>query len=193
MKFQTMNSQRKFIFIASVTGILSGFVPWLTISIFDTSKSINGFHGWGILALLAFVIAAVITLIGNLGVPGKSFLFIVQACGAVALLVVIIEIASTSSSPDRRTGFVDTDVGPGIWMALAAAVAIILVAGLFKSAPDNLKSRFEGFKKSISIPATLFSERDVATAKPYSSTKMIHPEKLEKQVESVSTEEDAGG
>ena len=117
MNFQTMNRQRKFILIAAAMGIISVFLPWVTISLFGMSKSINGFHGWGILVFLAFVAAAVITLIGNQTLAlEKSFWFIALACGAIALLSVIIAIASSTASPDGGIGFVDTGIGPGIWL-----------------------------------------------------------------------------
>ena len=193
MNFQTMNRQRKFILIAAAIGIISVFLPWVTLSVFGMSKSINGFHGWGILVFLAFVAAVVIPLIGNQTLAlDKSFWFMALACGAIALLSVIIAIASTAS-PDGGLGFVETGIGPGTWMAIAMAAAIVLFAWLFKSPADNLRSGFEGFKKSISIPATSFSDKNVTGANMYSSTKIIKSEKLKQQADNASTEEDVSG
>jgi hypothetical protein len=194
MNFQTMNRQRKFMLIAAAMGIISVFLPWVTISVFGISKSINGFHGWGILVFLAFAVASVITLIGNQTLAlEKSFWFMAMACGAIALLSVIIAIASSTASLDGGMVFVDKGIGAGIWMAIATAAAIMLFAWMYKSPADNLKSGFEGLKKSISIPVTSFSDRNATAANTYSSTKIIKSEKLKGQAENASTEENVSG
>ena len=161
MDFQTMNKQRKFTLIAAAIGIISVFLPWVTISVFGMSKNINGFHGWGILVFLAFFAAAVITLIGNHAqVLEKSYWFLAMAFGAIALLSILIDIAS-SESPGEGIGFVDAGIGFGMWIAIASAAGIVLFAWMFKSPADNLKSGFEGLKKSISIPATSVPKPEV--------------------------------
>jgi hypothetical protein len=177
MNFQTMNRQRKFSLIAAATGIISVFLPWVTISAFGMTKNINGFHGWGILVFLAFFAAAVITLTGNQtqGLE-KNYWFLLMACGAIALLSIIIEIAS-SDSLGEGMGFVDAGIGFGLWIAIAAAAGIVLFAWVFKSPADNLKSGFEGLKKSISIPATSISKPDIHAEAP-GSDKIIDLEKL---------------
>ena len=69
MNFQTLNKQRRFILIAAITGIISIFLPWITVNLFGLTKNINGFHGWGILAFLAFVTSAGMSISGNQGQP----------------------------------------------------------------------------------------------------------------------------
>src|SRR6266536_3200206 len=54
MNFQTMSRQRKFIMIAAAAGIISVFLPWVTVSIFGESQSTNGFRSYGIVVFLAF-------------------------------------------------------------------------------------------------------------------------------------------
>ena len=98
MNFQTMNRQRKLILITATIGIISVFLPWVTISILGMTQSINGFRGWGILVFLAFVVAAVIALIGNqTQALEKSYWFLAMACGAIALLSIIIAMAASGS------------------------------------------------------------------------------------------------
>ena len=159
MNFQTMNKQRKFSLVAAAIGVISVFLPWVTISAFGMNKNINGFHGWGILVFLAFFAAAVITLTGNQAqVLEKNYWFLVMACGAIALLSIIIEIASSDSLAEG-VGFVDAGIGYGMWIAMASAAGVVLFAWMYKSPADNLKSGFEGLKKSISIPSTSVSNR----------------------------------
>ena len=191
MNLQTMNRQRKLILITAAIGIISVFLPWVTISIFGMTQSINGFHGWGILVFLAFVASAVIALIGNqTRVLEKSYWFLAMACGAIALLSIIIAIAS-SDSMGGGMGFVDAGIGAGMWIAIAAALGVVLFAWLFKSPADNLKSGFEGLKKSISIPATSsFSAPDENTGNISATNKINRLEKLSKLKENGSITEE---
>jgi hypothetical protein len=155
MNLQTMNRQRKYILIAAVAGIISVFLPWTSISVFGISQSTNGFHGWGVLAFLCFVVCGLLSLGGNQSTSlEKNSWFISIVCGGAALLAVIIAAKSSSSEADGGLGLVDTSISAGIYMAIAAAAGILLAVWLYKAPADNLRSGFESLKKSISIPAT---------------------------------------
>ena len=56
MNFQTMHRQRKFILIAAAAGVISMFLPWVSISAFgmDVGQSNNGVRGGGILIFFLF-------------------------------------------------------------------------------------------------------------------------------------------
>ena len=90
MNFQTMNKQRKFILIAASVGFIAMFLPWIKISFFGMSSSVNGMHGSGILVFLCFIGAGVVAFLGdqtkNLD---KTFWFIALACGALASLIMV--------------------------------------------------------------------------------------------------------
>ena len=47
MNFQTMNKQRKFVLIAAAVGIISMFLPWISVSVLGFSQTINGMHDKG--------------------------------------------------------------------------------------------------------------------------------------------------
>jgi hypothetical protein len=191
MNFQTMNRQRKLILIAAAIGIISVFLPWITISMFGMNQNINGFHGWGILAFLAFVVTGVVALVGNqTSALDKGLWFLAIACGAVALLSVIIAIASSSGSPDGGLGLVDAGIGVGTYMAIATSLAIVIIAWIFRSTADNLKSGFEGLKKSISIPATSFSGTNTHTTTSSPTNKIVELERLSKLKENGNITED---
>ena len=179
MNFQSMHRQRKFILIAAALGIISVFLPWVTISIFGVTQSINGFRGSGILAFVIFFIAGIIACVGNQAQPlEKNLWFLVMLCGAVVLAAIVIKLTSSSGSLDGGLGFADANIGIGVWFAIAASAGIVLFAWLFRNPADSLKSGFEGLKKSISIPATPFTTGTNGNAETRTQNKIAELEKL---------------
>lgn len=87
-------------------------------------------------------------------------------------------------------GFIDTSIGPGTWIAIATAAGIILFAWMFKSPADNLKNGFEGLRKSISIPATSFSNTNVNASGASATNKITELEKLSRLKENGSITEE---
>ena len=165
-----MNRQRKFILLTAAIGIISVFLPWITISIFGVTESVNGFHGSGVLVFILFLTTGIITWMGNQDQPlEKNAWFVVLLCGAIALVSAIIKITSSSGSIDGEIGLPGVGLGLGVWLAIASSAGIILFAWLFKRPADNLKNGFEGLKKSISIPASSLSD---AAIKPNSSVSL---------------------
>ena len=152
MNFQTLNKQRKFILIAALAGVIAIFLPWMTVSAgFLGSQSTNGFHGIGILAFLSFVLAGAFSLSGEQTHPlDKTLWVLALGAGALALLAAIIAIANTFSG---EYGFVSASVGFGLWIALAASLAVALSAWILKTPGDSLKSGFDSLKKNFSVPA----------------------------------------
>lgn len=159
MNFQTINRQRKFILIIAAIGIISVFLPWISISIFGSTESRNGFHGLGILVFILFLSEAIITRIGNLAQPlEKNHWFLVILYGGIGLLSVVIKITSFSNTTNGDLVLPYVRLGAGIWLCLASSAAIILFAWLFKNPSHNLKNGYEGLKRSISIPISSLSE-----------------------------------
>jgi hypothetical protein len=159
MNFQTINRQRKFILIIAAIGIISVILPWISISIFGSTESRNGFHGLGILVFILFLSEAIITRIGNLAQPlEKNHWFLVILYGGIGLLSVVIKITSFSNTTNGDLVLPYARLGAGIWLCLASSAAIILFAWLFKNPSHNLKNGYEGLKRSISIPISSLSE-----------------------------------
>lgn len=147
MNFQTMNRQRKLILIAAIAGIIAVFLPWFSAGAFGFSVHINGFHGWGILAFLAFVASGIIALMGaQTEALDKTMWFAAFICGALALLIIIVTIVSSQSS---GYGLVSAGLGFGIWIALTAGIGVMLSAWMFKNPAHNIKSGFESLKKTV--------------------------------------------
>jgi hypothetical protein len=188
MNFQTMNKQRKLILLASLAGIISIFLPWFSAGAFGFSVHINGFHGWGILALLCFVVALIISLVGSQIQPlDKSAWFVAMICGALCLLSIIITIISSQTGD---FGFASAGLGFGIWISLIAGIAVIAFAWMFKNPADNLKGGFDSLKKTVATSASAFSNTNTTTTAVASDNKIAELERLSKLKENGSITEE---
>ena len=145
MNFQTMHKQRKFVLIAAAVGIISMFLPWISISVFGYTQSQNGMHDIGILAFLCFIVSGVIAYLGdqtkNLD---KNMWGIVLATGALALISAIWFYFKIS---DSIMG--GSLVGFGLYIAAIAAIGVLGSAYLFRSPTDSIKDSFNSMKKNI--------------------------------------------
>lgn len=145
MNFQTMNKQRKFVLISSVIGIISMFLPWITVSLFGYSQNENGMHGIGILVFICFLVSAAIAYLGdqNLNLD-KNMWGITLGAGTIALIGTISFYFNTSNSIMGSSL-----VGFGLYIGGLAAIGIILSAYIFRSPSDNLKDTLDSMKKNI--------------------------------------------
>jgi hypothetical protein len=145
MNFQTMNKQRKFVLIAAAVGIISMFLPWISISIFGYTQSQNGMHDIGILAFLCFIVSGAIAYLGdqtkNLE---KNMWGIVLAAGALALLSAVWFYFKIN---DSIMG--GSLVGFGLYIAAVAAIGVLGSAYLLRSPTDSIKDTFNSMKKNI--------------------------------------------
>ncbi|MEO9021128.1 MAG: hypothetical protein ABI237_04870 [Ginsengibacter sp.] len=145
MNFQTMSKQRKFVLISAAVGFISMFLPWVSISMFGYSQSINGMHDKGILVFICFVVSGVVAYMGdqtkNLE---KTAWGITLLAGAIALLFVLWFYSQTSGSV-MGSSF----IGVGIYVAAIASIGILASAYLFRSPTDNIKDSFNTLKKDI--------------------------------------------
>lgn len=146
MNFQTMSKQRKFILIAAAVGVISMFLPWISISFMGITKNAaNGMHGWGILAFFAFLVAGGIALYGNQKINlDRSTWFAALICGVVCLLVsgIFYFRISDSFMGGSVTGF-------GLYISIIASIGVMGAAWLFKSGTDTLQSGFDSLKGDI--------------------------------------------
>ena len=144
MNFQTMSKQRKYILIAAAVGIISVFLPWITIGAFGMSDSQNGFRSYGIMVFIAFAVTIAISLMGDqTKTLDQSMWMIVLIAGAVAALFTILFFTNLNDA------FGVVDPGFGLWIALVASAGILGSAWLYKNRSDSLKSGFDSIKKSM--------------------------------------------
>ncbi|MEP7256265.1 MAG: hypothetical protein ABI666_10860 [Ferruginibacter sp.] len=143
MNFQTMNKQRKFILIAAAAGFIAMFLPWVRISFFGMSTSVNGMHGSGILVFLCFIGAGVVAFLGdqtrNLD---KTFWFIALACGALASLIMVWNFIDAM-------GGAMSYLSIGFYLAVLAAVGVLLAAYIYRNPSDSIKGGFDSLKQDI--------------------------------------------
>lgn len=155
MNFQTMHRQRKFILIAAAAGVISMFLPWVSISAFgmDVGQSNNGLKGGGILIFFLFAAVLVMAVLNNPVSPlNRLQWFLSLIAGAINLAFTLRFLAG---SPNEDTfGLVEARPGIGLWLAAVASLCILIGAWLFKQKEDTLKSGFEQLKSRFPGNAT---------------------------------------
>lgn len=142
MNLQTMNKQRKFVLIAASLGTIAMFLPFIRISFFGISNSVNGMHDTGILIFLCFVGCAVIALMGdqtqNLG--KTIWIVALVASGIAALLMVIKFLQAMDAISLFSIGF---------YLALAASLGLLFAVYNYRPAGYNIKDGFDSLKHDI--------------------------------------------
>ncbi|MDQ6902139.1 MAG: hypothetical protein M3139_03885 [Bacteroidota bacterium] len=140
-----MNKQRKFVLIFAAAGIISMFLPWISVSVFGYSQTENGMHDVGILTFLSFAVIAVIAYLGDQSKNfDKTMWPVVLIAGAVALLSIIwfYSKANNSIMGSSLIGF-------GLYISAVAAIGVLASAYMFRSANDNLKDGLTNLKNEI--------------------------------------------
>ena len=179
MNFQTIHKQRKLILLAALLGLISLFLPWISVSILGYNQSTNGFHSFGIVVFLSYLGAGVLALTGDQQHPlAKNSWLGALAAGFAALLCTLIFMANTESTSGGGMGFVDAGIGFGIWVSLLACAGMLVSTWLFKNPADTLRDSFAQIKKSIAQPGTTLSGN--SGPKPTQTVNKI--EELEKLV-----------
>lgn len=146
MNLQLMHKQRLFVMIIAVIGVISVFLPWVTVGgIFGDSLNANGFKGGGIVVFLALLAVIVLAFMGDqTKAEERAKWMITLLAGTVALLFAIIKLSQISGS-----AFGLVSPGYGLWIALAASLAVIIAAWFFKSPGDTLQSGFDSLTKNM--------------------------------------------
>lgn len=147
MNFQTMSKQRKFVLIAAAAGIISMFLPWISVSVLGFSQTVNGMHDKGILVFLCFAASGIIAYLGdqtkNLE---KTMWGITLIAGALALLLVVWFYFQATGNDNPFGG---SFIGFGLYISGLAALGILIAAYAFRSPTDNIKDSFNHIKKDI--------------------------------------------
>ena len=145
MNFQTMNKQRKFVLIFAVAGIISMFLPWISVSLFGYSQTQNGMHDVGILTFLSFVVIAVFAYLGDRAKNfDKTIWPVILIAGTVALLSIIWFYSKADGSIMGSSL-----IGFGLYVSAVSAIGVLASAYMFRSATDNLKDSFTNLKNEL--------------------------------------------
>ncbi len=144
MNFQTKSKQRRFVLIAAAAGLISMFLPWIRISIFGLTQSVNGLHGTGILVFLCFAASGIVAYLGDQSKNlEKTMWMITLIFAALATLIVVGKIINASRS------IYGAYLSFGIYLAALAAIGILASAFLFRSPTDNIRDSFESLKNDL--------------------------------------------
>ena len=143
MNFQTMSKQRKMILIAAAVGVIAMFLPWISISLGPFGGgSVSGMHGWGILVFLCFVVAGAVAFMGDQSSNlNQANWMVALLAGGIATLIIAIDFL-------KNMDFISL-YGVGLYLALAAAICVLLFTFMFRSASDSLQGGFDSLKNSI--------------------------------------------
>jgi len=146
MNFLLMHKQRRFVLILAAIGLIAVFLPWVTVGgIFGDSLNANGFNGVGIVVFLALLAVAIIALMGDQKkAEERNMWMITLLAGFIALLFAVIKYSQISGN-----SFGIVSPGYGLWISLAASLAVLISAWLFKNPGDTLQSGFDSLKKNI--------------------------------------------
>jgi len=134
--FNGLSQGRKVVLIASVVGFIASLLPWYKVSagtsLYSVSDSINGWHGWGWITSLLFIVGAVWVLLPAFGVSLRNLLAslppaateprLVMGIGAVAALCTLLFMATEGPSVSGA----GISAGPsfGAYIGLICAIAI---------------------------------------------------------------------
>jgi hypothetical protein len=138
---------RQIAVVAAVIGLISSFFHWYTVSAsagsFSVSGSINAWHGWGLLAILGFVVAGAVALL-PLGAqtlralipslpPSVTEARVVLGTGVLAVVATIIFMATEGPSVSGA----GLSAGPsfGAYVGLLCGIAIAVGGFLMQQEP----------------------------------------------------------
>ena len=184
MDFTALNKQRKFILIAAAIGVISIFLPWISISGYGLGYSINGFHSYGIVVFLGFAAAGIVAILGDQTKSFDKAMWLVElVAGAAAVLFTILFMTDLAGTGSFGAGY-----GIGLWIGLLASAGVLVSAWLLKSPEDNLKDGFDSLKTKVTAAT---NANATASAGPGGTSKVDELEKLIKlkQEGKISEEE----
>lgn len=145
MNFQTMNKQRKWMLIAAAVGVISMFMPWFKISFLGMGSSQNGMHGNGILVFICFLAGGIIAFLGNQEKSlDRPMWMLAIVASALAALLMIINYFKVSDNP-----FASGMISFGFYLALLAALALLVVTIIFRDKSHNFKEGLNDWKEKI--------------------------------------------
>ena len=115
----------------AVLGLISSFLPWYGVSAFGFSASVDGWHGWGFLAALAFLGAGALVLLPVFGVslqplhdalpPTVDETRLVLGAGVIAVVTTLLFIVTTGGG---GSSLVSAGPAIGAWISLLCGVLV---------------------------------------------------------------------
>jgi len=155
MDFATLNKQRKFALIAAVIGLISIFLPWISVSGFGAGYSANGFSSYGIMVFIGYLAAGIITLMGDQTKPLDKAMWLVELiAGAISLIFTLLFFTRMSGGVGYSFGGAGIGYGFGLWISLLASVGVLASAWMYRNPEDSLQSGFDSLKSKVADAAS---------------------------------------
>ena len=145
--FGSLSRGRQVALVAAVVGLIASLFPWYSASYTSAygsvSASVNGWHDWGLLAILGFIVAGVVAVLALAGTSPRALIpslpptatdaMVIMGAGIVSLISVIIFMISMGSGVSG-TGI---SSGPsfGAYLGLLCSIAIIVGGYLMRTDP----------------------------------------------------------
>lgn len=146
-----LHLQRKCTVFCAAVGVISIFLPWVSVSGGFLNVSLNGFRGFGILAFIAFGFSVLFSVLGNQQERmDKKMWLATLVAGSVAFLITVVALGN--STMDAGFGFVKAEYGIGIWISLAASAGLIYFILKYKHPEHSLKNSLDEIKNTFSEP-----------------------------------------
>lgn len=134
-----MNKQRRYILIASAIGVVSMFLPWMSVLFI----SINGMHGIGVLIFFCFVACGILAFAGDqTKTMDKTKWTLTLVIGGLAFLIMVIKFFQSLD----YLRFIEL----GFFIALLASAGILGAAYFYRPAGYNVKDGIASLKDSFS-------------------------------------------
>ena len=132
-----MHFQRVIILSLAFLGIVSTFLPWVTLSSILGSYSIDGTSGNGWFSLILFSVCIVLTLLSDIRTPIQgAFFYGVLISSTLAGLIGLMELLNGSGKLDGFVGNLiqsSIEIGWGMYLLLFCGFGIPLVLFLTRS------------------------------------------------------------
>ena len=155
MNFETMSKQRKMILIAAAVGVISMFLPWVSI----LGYSASGMHGAGILVFLCFLAAGFLSFTGDQTTNlNRMNWMLTLVAGGIALLIMVINFFDGLSAIGLY--------GIGFWGALIASICIVAFTYMYRSTTDSLQTGFDTLKNSFNNTSSPQTGTTTTTSTP---------------------------
>ena len=145
MNFQLLSKQRKFILFFSAIGIISMFLPWVSISMFGSSQSVNGMHDKGIIVFLCFLLSGFIAVKDNQQIKLDKTMWAVTLLASALALILTFWFYSEATSSILGPSLVSF----GLYLAGISAAGVALSAYLMKAPENNLRDGFNTLKVNL--------------------------------------------
>ncbi len=143
--FLSLSLGRRVALVGAVVGLIDSFLHWYSVSIAGYGgASENGWHGWGLLAVLLLIASGVVAIFPLMGIrtvrgliptlpPVVTDSMVLMGAGVIAVLAVILFIAT--EGPSGSAAGISYGPSFGAYIGLICGIAVAAGGYLMRSEP----------------------------------------------------------